>query len=253
MHQPTSPKTQINRLIAAALRVRLVSDIPERLARSRIPYRLNDRRRERIAVVRSSGMLFIHVPKNAGTSVCEQLYGQQIKHETVQYYAKVAPDLLDLPSFAIMRDPIARFRSAFAYARSGGTRDRRVVPPFDALYGAFEGIDDAIDHLACARSPFDIDHIFRPQSWYLTDAEGACRIDRLVSYEALDQLGQIVGVDRLDDLPRLNGCSAAPPPLSPSQEAFVKDFYAADFALWRNACLTTSRISRPCSARRATF
>ena len=253
MHQPTTSKTHINRLIASAFRVRLVSDVPERMARSRIPYRPNARRRNRIAAIRDSGMLFIHVPKNAGTSVSEQLYGQQIKHETVRYYAMVAPDVLDLPSFAIVRDPVARFLSAFAYASNGGTRDRSVARPFNARYQAFEGIDDAIDHLACARSPFNIDHIFRPQSWYLTDSEGACRIDRLVPYEALDRLGQIVGLPALDDLPRLNGrTGTAPPTLSPSQNAFVKDFYAADFALWRNACLTTSRISRPCSARRAT-
>ncbi|WP_404481732.1 sulfotransferase [Novosphingobium sp. BL-52-GroH] len=240
MHQPTSArpcKSRLNRLIASALRVRLLSDVPERLSRCRVPYLPNAKRRERIAAIRDCGVLFIHVPKNAGTSVCESLYGRQIKHETVRYYAMVAPDVLDLPSFAVVRDPIGRFLSAYRYARNGGTGDRAVARPFNARYRAFRGIDDAIDHLACARGPFDIDHIFRPQNWYLTDARGRCRIDTLVPYEALDQLGDIVGLGDLDELPQLNRCGSAPAPaLSPSQEAFVRDFYAADFALWRAAC-----------------
>jgi len=237
---PPPPKPsgtrRINRFAAAAFGVRLGSDVPERLARCRLPYVPNARRRERIAAIRASGVLFIHVPKNAGTSVSERLYGRQIKHETVRYYEMVAPDVLDLPSFAIVREPITRFLSAFRYARNGGTRDRTVDWPFNARYRAFAGIDDAIDHLACARSPFGIDHIFRPQSWYLTDATGECRIDSLVPYEAIDQLGDIVGLGDLDELPQLNRCgSARPPALTSSQDAFVRDFYAADFALWQEA------------------
>lgn len=241
MHQPTAPvrhsrPAAINRLIAAALGVQLSSDGPERLARWHLPCPPNARRRERIAAIRERGVLFIHVPKNAGTSVCERLYGRQIKHETVRYYAMVAPDLLELPSFAIVRDPLARFLSAYRYACNGGTRDRAVARPFHARYRAFAGIDDAIDHLACARSPFDIDHIFRPQSWYLTDAAGECRMDTLVPHEALGHLGDVIGLPGLADLPRLNRCvGPAAPKLDPSQEAFVRDFYAEDFALRQKA------------------
>jgi hypothetical protein len=237
--QKTSRKSGtagVNRLIASALRVHLVSDVPERLTRSRLPYRPNARRRERLSVIRDSGVLFIHVPKNAGTSVCQALYGAQIKHETIRYYAKVAPDVLDLPSFAIVRDPVCRFRSAFRYAQGGGTADRVVARPFNQRYRGFATMDDAIDHLATARSAFDVDHIFRPQSWYLTDKRGHCRIDRLVAYEEIDQLGSLTGLDHLDDLPRLNSTSRGmPEALTLSQEAFLRDFYADDFALWREA------------------
>lgn len=250
---PRKPGTSgINRMIASAFRVHLVSDVPERLARSPLRYRPNARRRERLARIRESGVLFIHVPKNAGTSVCEKLYGAQIKHETIRYYASVAPDVLALPSFAIVRDPVSRFRSAFAYARNGGTGDRVVARPFNRRYRAFETIDDAINHLATAKSLFDLDHIFRPQNWYLTDAEGRCRVDNLVPYHEIDRLGQIVGIDHLQELPRLNSRSGeAAPALTPSQEAFVKDFYARDFALWARAEQVTSRTFRPCSERRA--
>ncbi|KQM19296.1 hypothetical protein [Novosphingobium sp. Leaf2] len=226
----------VNRLIAAALRLRLVSDVPERLAQAGLPYRPNGPRRARMAAIRRSGVLFVHVPKNAGTSVCRALYGTQMKHETVRYYANVAPDLLDLPSFAIVRDPLCRFRSALRYARSGGTAERAVSRPFAGPYRAFAGIDDALNHLATARSVFQMDHIFRPQAWYLTRDDGHCPIDRLVPYEAIERLGSIVGLDRLDELPRLNRSSRrGVESLTASQESFLRDFYAGDFALWEEA------------------
>lgn len=254
---PRTGTTGINRLIASAFRVRLVSDVPERLARSPLPYRPDRVRRDRIVAIERRGVLFVHVPKNAGTTICQQLYGRQLKHHSVRYYASVAPQVLNLPSFAILREPVCRFRSAFAFARSGGSADRTISHPFNARYRAFESIDDAIDHLATARSPFDVDHIFRPQAWYLTDAQGRCRVDNLVPYEDIDYLGTIMGLDELDGLPRINGStnscsSAAPITLNPSQEAFIEDFYSTDLALWRDAVRFTSPTSRPCSARRAT-
>lgn len=237
---PTSRKpsgtTGINRLIASAFRVRLVSDVPERLSRCRIPCPLDAKRHARIAAIRKARVLFVHIPKNAGTSICDRLYGQQIKHATVRYYAMVAPDLLDLPRFAIVRDPIERFWSAYRYAVAGGTCDRAVSRPFEALYRSFTGIDDAIDHLASARSHFAMDHIFRPQHWYLDAGPDARPIDCLVPYEALDRLGDLIGLDGLDDLPRLNRTDSAPPPrLTLSQKAFLDQFYARDFALWHQA------------------
>ncbi|MFC0203919.1 sulfotransferase family protein [Novosphingobium soli] len=251
-HHRSSGTTGMNRLIASAFGVRLVSDVPERLALSAFRYRPNGARRERLDAVRRRGTLFIHVPKNAGTSICERLYGCQIKHETVRYYAMVAPDLLELPSFAIVRDPVCRFLSAFAYARAGGTADRDVSLPFRPRYRAFSGIDQAIDHLACARSPFDIDHIFRPQAWYLLDAHGACRVEHLVPFEEIDRLEAILDDAQLAALPRLNRSRAEDrPELTPSQEAFVQTFYAADYALRHKALLTSPSV-RPRSAHRAT-
>lgn len=162
----------------------------------------------------------------------------------MRYYARVAPRLLDLPSFAIVRDPVRRFLSASAYERSGGTRDRAVSLPFNARYRDFSTVDDAINHLATARSPYDIDHIFRPQAWYLLDAQNRCRIDTLVRYEEIDWLAEMVGLTALRFLPRLNCRSnAVKIVLDPSKDAFVREFYAADFDLWASSERSTQSIS----------
>ena len=75
-----------------------------------------------------------------------------------------------LPSFAVLRDPTARFLSAYRYGRAGGSAINDVAEPFRTLYRGFRSIDDALDHVETAASPYAVDHIFRPQSWYVGDA-----------------------------------------------------------------------------------
>lgn len=227
--------TGLNRLVAHAFGVRLVSDVPERLCRLGMTPHLDAKRRERLSRIHARGVLFVHVPKNAGTSVSHMLYGAQVKHDSALYYAKVAPGLLELPSFAVVRDPVERFLSAFSYARAGGTRDRDVAQPFRNRYEAFRDVDDAIEHLASARSAFHIDHIFRPQVWYLTHADGALAVDRLVPYDRLGEIAAMPGLERLGAIPRLNSGKRWPRRLTERQEAFVRDFYAADCALFAQA------------------
>ncbi len=236
----TTGTTGVNRLLASAFGVSLVSDIPERLSRHGLRPWLDGKRRRRLDRIRDSGLLFIHVPKNAGTSICDRLYGAQMKHCSIRYYAKAAPDLLALPSFALVRDPIDRFLSAFRYARTGGTRHRTVSAPFRERYATFRTIDDAIDHLAEARSPFGIDHIFRPQSWYVLDAQGRSAVDRLIPYEQIGEIGKRLGREELSTLPDFNrssetGGHETDRRPTPHQFDFLHRFYAADFALRHQA------------------
>lgn len=235
VRQSSTGTTGVNKLVAHAFGVRLVSDVPERLCRWGIAPRLDAKRRERLSRIRERGVLFVHVPKNAGTSVSHMLYGTQVKHATARYYAKVAPGMLDLPSFAVVRDPVERFLSAFAYARTGGTCDRIVSEPFRGRYEAFRDVDCAIAHLQRARSPFHLDHIFRPQAWYLQGPDGALAVDRLVPYDRLDEIADMPGLERLGGIPRLNTSKRRACGLSERQEAFVRDFYAADCDLFARA------------------
>jgi hypothetical protein len=227
----TTGTTGVNRIVASAFGVKLVSDVPERLCRHGLRPWIDGKRRRRIDRIRASRLLFIHVPKNAGTSICDRLYGAQMKHCSALYYARVAPDLLALPSFALVRDPVDRFLSAFRYARAGGTRHRTISEPFRGRYGSFRSIDDAIEHLASARSPFDVDHVFRPQSWYLLDARGRPAVDRLIPYERIGEIGRRLGREELDTLPEWNRSGETGERPTARQLDFLCRFYEADFAL----------------------
>lgn len=175
-------------------------------------------------------MLFVHVPKNAGMSISEMLYGCQVKHASVRYYARVAPELLrDLDSIAVVRDPVDRFLSAYDYARAGGSADNRVSAPFYDIYKAFRSVDDALDHVERAASLYHVDHIFRPQTWYLADAAGAIRVRRLVRFEQVGELGGQFSGGR--PVPSMNRRSKPVTHLTQQQIQRVRRVYASDVAL----------------------
>jgi hypothetical protein len=218
--------------LARLFGVVLVSDIQERLCDAGIRPPLDAKRRRRLERIAAAGTLFVHVPKNAGTSIGVALYGQAAKHASIRWYARVAPDLVRrLPSFAVLRDPVERFLSAYAYARSGGGRDRRVSAPFREAYAGFRGLDDALDHVEAADGPYRIDHIFRPQNWYVTDWRGAVAVDRLVMLEDLPCLAELAPELGLPDLPHLNRGHQPAERLSLAQLRRLRRLYARDYEM----------------------
>lgn len=56
-------------MLQPVLRVKMSSDVHERLAELRLPYPPGPKRLRRLEQVRRAGVLFIHIPKNAGTSL----------------------------------------------------------------------------------------------------------------------------------------------------------------------------------------
>lgn len=230
--RPYGPKRHLARLFG----VKLVSDIPEKLCRSGVRPILDAKRRARLRCIRDAGVAFVHVPKNAGMSISSRLYGQQIKHATVRYYAKVAPGLLDaVESFAILREPVARFLSAYGYARAGGSGDNRVSAPFRELYMSFQSIDDVLDHVEGAASAFAVDHIFRAQHWYVLDEQGVLRVRNLIGFDRLDSAAMpgLVGGAKLD---HLNNGTRRSHEVTPSQRARILRLYARDVELYQ-ACV----------------
>ncbi|WP_198350638.1 sulfotransferase family protein [Sphingomonas prati] len=213
--------------------VKLTGDIPERLIAAGLPVPLSAKRRDRLASIRSSGVLFIHVPKNAGTSLSMALYGHAITHDTMRYYERVAPGFVaSAATVAVVREPVERFVSAFRYATNGGTPCRWVSEPFRATYQAFQSIDAALDHLERYRDPFDVDHIFRPQRWYLADAAGRLAVEHLVPIDDLGRLHALFADRKVAPFPRLNVSRASGMTVSDVQRERIRRLYREDVALW---------------------
>jgi hypothetical protein len=213
--------------------VRLVSDIHERACDLGLALPAGRGRRERIERIDAAGLLFIHIPKAAGMSISQALYGTQVKHLSIRLGRRMEGGrLARLPSFAVLRDPRERFLSAYRYGLAGGSASNQVAESFHALYRSFRSVDDALDHVEQAQSPYAVDHIYRPQSWYVTDAGGCVAVDQLLTLDDLPRLPQLVPgfPDRV--LPCLNRSRPMELPLSLQQQARLRRLYAADFALW---------------------
>jgi hypothetical protein len=64
------------RHLARLFGVRKVADIHEKLADFGLAVPLGAKARRRLELIDRTGILFIHVPKNAGTSISSALYGR---------------------------------------------------------------------------------------------------------------------------------------------------------------------------------
>jgi hypothetical protein len=229
----------VRRHIARIFGVKLASDAFEKMCGMGFRPPLIGARRRRVERVRAVGTLFIHIPKNAGMSISYELYGAQIKHASIRYYAKTAPNLVkELPSFAILRDPVERFISAYHYGLIGGSQDNAVSLPYRQLYMQFQSIDDAWDHLESVATPFALDHIFRSQCWYIQDKNGAIAVDNLLFINHIKRFPNIMPKVRFGQLPRLNVHIGEKAEMSGDQINRLRNIYPQDFQLvdWLREC-----------------
>ena len=121
-------------------------------------------------------MVFIHVPKAAGSSLNQALYGRFMGHYTAaEVYRFASRRVASLPRFTVVRDPWSRAVSAWRFVRAGvGTGEGVVAGMAKAeRYDRpqFASFDGFVEWLATADLSRE-DGVFRPQSRWFTDAGG---------------------------------------------------------------------------------
>jgi hypothetical protein len=223
------------------LRRHVVKWVPEPILNEVRAYRRAD-------AFRQAGVVMIHVPRAAGTSLSSELYGRFIGHFSVSELLAVAPaDVAALPRFAVVRNPWDRLVSAWSFARRGFSlvepagasspdtaariRIRREeqyqIPEFDS-FARF------VSEWLAPRDVHRLDGVFRPQIDYVRDPAGAMPLEFLGRFEQLDKtavwLSQVTG--RQFDLPRLNASErgAYRSHYSPELARLVGEIYAKDIA-----------------------
>lgn len=225
----TDPK-RINRVLFGAwyeedIYDRFCTGLPlaMRAFRSRIPQAMRDR-----------NLIFVHVPRVAGTSIVRSLYGQGcIRHHSMRYYRALDPAFAKAAdSFALLRDPLDRFASAFAFVRGGGTPICRLSDVFVRQTAQVRTVDDYLAFLD-GRGPLDLDFVMRPQSWFVCDSESrAPLVKNLFLYgEDEDALAAYLAPHGVGSLPWLNRASRATLLLNARQRRRIEQLYADDFAL----------------------
>jgi len=135
-----------------------------------------------------TGIAFIHIPKNAGTSVEFALYGQKLGHRTWREIKALAPGQFnDWEKWAVVREPIDRFLSAYDYLAGGGRNAWDAE--FSRRFMQGKTIDEFIlgfPHVALRWFHF------RPQADYLL-SNGKLMVDRVVTLKNLADLPVEIG------------------------------------------------------------
>ncbi|WP_197412516.1 sulfotransferase family 2 domain-containing protein [Novosphingobium sp. Fuku2-ISO-50] len=169
--------------IVRVLRDVYVSSVPEPIVG-----RIRGARKN--GVFRQAGVVFVHVPRSAGTSFCQALYGGFLGHLTINNVLKSAsPDVLALPRFAIVRNPWDRAVSAYHYALGGGGIEGIVRIRHPATYRKpeFESFERFVTDWLAHKNLVKLDVVFQPQSFYVRAADGSMPFDHIGRFEDINQ------------------------------------------------------------------
>lgn len=199
-----------------------------------VPHAMRVFRRRIPQAMRDRNLIFVHVPRVAGTSIVRALYGDGCTHHhSMRYYRALDPAFAQsADSFALLRDPLDRFASAFAFVRGGGTSICRLSAVFAQQTEHVRTVDDYLAFLE-GRGPLDLDFVMRPQSWFVCDpATGAPLVKNLFLYGEEDAaLASYLAPHGIGALPWLNRAPRATLLLNAHQRRRIGRLYADDFAL----------------------
>lgn len=138
---------------------------------------------------RRAGVVFVHVPKAAGTSVAVSLFGRRLGHHTLTSLLAeaVRRESTRLLRVAVVRHPLTRFVSAHRFLSQGGGSDGTV----NHLDRYADWMRTDIVRFATEWLPKQdlaiCNPIFRPQTAYVSQAQLAAReLDVLGRVESLD-------------------------------------------------------------------
>jgi len=184
--------------------------------------------------MRARNLIFVHVPRVAGTSIGRALYGRQgSRHHSARVLRTLDPVFFGAArSFAVLRDPFDRFASAFAFVRARGSENCPLAEVFVRDTAKVVSIDDYLSYLE-QRDDFSLDFVMRRQSWFVCDlASGEPLVKTLFLYGEDDAaLALYLRAHGVTALPWLNRGAGGVPPLSARQRRRVERLYADDFAL----------------------
>tara|TARA_B100000212_G_C27316681_1_gene508233 strand:- start:383 stop:970 length:588 start_codon:yes stop_codon:yes gene_type:complete len=181
-------------------------------------------------------LIFIHIPKNAGTSILKtkdcNWQDNPGGHRSWKYYSSQYPkEWKEYTSFAIIRDPIDRLISNYQYAKMRKSyyhdSDSITIHPEYKLCSAFD-INTFLELVF--QSSINLRYVgWKPQNIWITN-NGKCQVQRIINYSNLDFELTSLGITKLPKInlsDRNNECS-----ISPKNIKRLKEFYSDDYKLF---------------------
>lgn len=151
--------------------------------------------RRRAPLWLKGGIVFVHVPKAAGTSINHSLYGQFMGHLPAPLIRKVAPvSVTKLPFFSVVRNPWDRCVSAFHFAKKGKGMGQGITAaiyrPEQYNIAEFETFDAFVHEWLATKNVDRLDPVFRSQVHYTGQGEDEFNLDfvgRTENMKALEE------------------------------------------------------------------
>ena len=182
----------------------------------------------------NSNCIFIHIPKSAGVSINNALYGRPLGHFTASQLKETIRTTYDKSyTFAVMRDPIERVLSAYNFAKNGSNSKTHKFSN-NELFREFNNINEFIIEYLQYEDITSLDGIFRPQYEYVLDQEEVA-VDKIYSIKKLSELkndlhdkyGFNINIKK-DNVSIVNNVEK---PMSEVSELLIREIYKKDYLL----------------------
>lgn len=142
-------------------------------------------------------ILFVHIPKNAGTAIVKNVGLNESNHRTVKEYINLLGQdkYEEMFSFAFVRNPFSRFLSLYNYAKMEISHYHNNIEPDKAIYGEHLDykqlknlcLEDAAILLKEGKLLHNPPHVqWNSQLFWLLDNESNINIKYLGRFEDLD-------------------------------------------------------------------
>ena len=154
-------------------------------------------------------LIFVHIPKTAGTSIYKALGffdGRGlIGHRPIEEYKENYGEYWNrYLKFAVVREPIDRFISAYKFARTyenfWNSADPESHLPKHKHYELCNecDINGYVNYLY--ENPGSHHIATLPQSWFVKNKSGEIEVDYIAKYENLDSDLKKIGIDNIEKL-----------------------------------------------------
>lgn len=133
----------------------------------------------------SKEVIFIHIPKAAGTSISKALFGERTGHNTaLAYKAANAKKYNQYFKFSVVRNPWARLLSSYNYLKSSPHEEDREWARDNI--DKYEGFEEFVIKWVTPENIMRWKH-FIPQSYFLCDETGKVIVDAWYKLEYLNE------------------------------------------------------------------
>lgn len=143
------------------------------------------------SILNDSKVLFIHIPKAAGTSITDVLYGQRIGHFTLYEYDHFfGQEFMNSKyKFTVTRNPLNRLYSAWKFAWDGGTKDGGVNNNKFYQQPIFDTFDSFVMNWLQFQNLDTCEVLFRTQCHFIeTNGNKSLKLDAIFHVEHLQEL-----------------------------------------------------------------
>lgn len=143
---------------------------------------------------RRSRVIFIHIPRAAGTSISCAIYGRPLGHMRAAAIRRIVPGLFErLPVFTVTRNPWDRLVSAYQFVVQDGTAEAGLRRHAVYRSPSFRSFPSFVEEWLSGQDLERLDYVFQPQSTFITDGRGQVIVDFVGRLEAMPEVEAFLG------------------------------------------------------------